>query len=242
VFAGLRPLLAGEAEETSKLSREHVVRHAAPGLVVVAGGKWTTYRVMAKDAIDAARENLGFRIPNSVTKSITLLGADGYQALWNNRKALAQETGLSQTQIANMLNRYGSQIDELLELIAQRPELARPLPGAESYSEAEVVYATTHEGALHVDDVLVRRLRSSIESWDSGRAAAPVVAALMAQELGWNAATTAAELNGYLQRIDAERASQQEFTDYDADRVRLGETKSASAVAAHAPRGLRAHD
>src|SRR5690606_5473597 len=59
VYAGLRPLLAGESDETSQLSREHLVAQPAPGLVTVAGGKFTTYRVMAKDAIDAVGRALG---------------------------------------------------------------------------------------------------------------------------------------------------------------------------------------
>src|SRR5690606_19640540 len=82
VFAGLRPLLAGESDETSKLSREHVVAHTVPGLVVVAGGKWTTYRVMAKDAIDEASAALDGKVPTSTTEDIALLGAEGYQAAW----------------------------------------------------------------------------------------------------------------------------------------------------------------
>src|SRR3954470_10043495 len=85
VYAGLRPLLAGESEQTSQLSREHIVTHTVPGLVVIAGGKWTTYRVMAKDAIDAAASALDGRIPDSVTADIALVGGEGYQAAWNQR-------------------------------------------------------------------------------------------------------------------------------------------------------------
>ena len=80
VYAGLRPLLSGESESTSKLSREHVVGHPVPGLVVVAGGKYTTYRVMAKDAVDEAVRSLDARVPESVTEDVPLVGADGYEA------------------------------------------------------------------------------------------------------------------------------------------------------------------
>ena len=83
MYAGLRPLLSGESESTSKLSREHAVAHPVPGLVVVAGGKYTTYRVMAKDAVDAGRAGLDAKVPPSVTESVPLLGAEGYAALWN---------------------------------------------------------------------------------------------------------------------------------------------------------------
>src|SRR5919202_408592 len=81
VYAGLRPLLAGESEATSQLSREHVVAHSAPGLVVVAGGKYTTYRVMARDAIDAAVHAMDEKVAPSCTEDIGLLGSEGYRAL-----------------------------------------------------------------------------------------------------------------------------------------------------------------
>lgn len=77
VYAGLRPLLAGESDATSKLSREHTVAHPVPGLVVVAGGKYTTYRVMAKDAVDEAVHGLDQRVAECVTEDTPLLGAEG---------------------------------------------------------------------------------------------------------------------------------------------------------------------
>ena len=221
VYAGLRPLLAGESEETSKLSREHIVTHSVPGLVVVAGGKWTTYRVMAKDAIDAAVAALDGRVPPSTTEDIPLVGAEGYRAAWNRRGRTAKETGLHPVRIEHLLNRYGVLVDELFELIAEDPSLAEPLPGADDYIGAEVVYAATHEGAMHLDDVLARRTRISIEAWDRGVSAAPVAAALMAKALGWDEAREGLEVERYLQRVAAERASQQQPDDVAADRVRL---------------------
>ena len=77
VYAGLRPLLHGESEETSKLSREHAVAVPTPGLVAIAGGKYTTYRVMAADAVDAAAEFVPSRVAPSITEKVPLLGADG---------------------------------------------------------------------------------------------------------------------------------------------------------------------
>ena len=227
VFAGLRPLLAGESDETSKLSREHVVAHSVPGLVVVAGGKLTTYRVMAKDAIDAAVDAADFtvgsggRVAASVTEHIGLLGAEGYPAAWNKRGKLARAFGLHPVRIEHLLNRYGVLADDLLQLIRDRPELAEPLPGADDYLAAEVVYAASHEGALHLDDVLARRTRISIESWDRGVAAAPVAAALMAEVLGWDADRVEQEVAAWLRRVAAERASQEQPDDASADRVRL---------------------
>jgi glycerol-3-phosphate dehydrogenase len=221
VFAGLRPLLAGENDETSKLSREHIVAHSVPGLVVVAGGKWTTYRIMAKDAIDEAVAALDGKISESVTENIGLLGAEGYEAAWNKRAKIAKAFGVHKVRVEHLLNRYGVMTDELLDLLRERPELIEPLPGADDYIGAEVVYAATHEGALHLDDVLARRTRISIEAWDRGVSAAPVAARLMGEALGWDAARIDAETANYLARVDAERKSQEQPDDASADRVRL---------------------
>jgi glycerol-3-phosphate dehydrogenase len=222
VYAGLRPLLAGESESTSKLSREHVVAHAAPGLVVVAGGKYTTYRVMAKDAIDAAADALDGRVPRSVTKNIPLVGADGYQALWNQRHLIAQRSGLHVARIEHLLNRYGALIDEVLELVAEDPSLGEQLPGTQDYLKAEIVYGAKAEGARHLDDILARRTRISIEAWDRGVGAAEAAARLVAPILGWDEATIDREVSFYTQRVQSERDSQDQPDDESADKVRLG--------------------
>ncbi|MET0725574.1 MAG: glycerol-3-phosphate dehydrogenase/oxidase [Leifsonia sp.] len=221
VFAGLRPLLAGESEQTSKLSREHLVGHSVPGLVVIAGGKWTTYRVMAKDAIDAAVDALDGRIPPSTTQEIPLLGAEGYFAAWNKRSKIAKAFGVHTVRIEHLLNRYGTLTDELLDLIRNDPALGEPLPGADDYLAAEVVYSASHEGALHLEDVLARRTRISIEAWDRGVSAAPVAAELMGRVLGWDKERRELEVANYLKRVAAERQSQEQPDDESADRVRL---------------------
>ncbi|MET0932514.1 MAG: glycerol-3-phosphate dehydrogenase/oxidase [Mycetocola sp.] len=221
VYAGLRPLLAGESDQTSKLSREHLVAHSVPGLVVIAGGKWTTYRVMAKDAIDAAADALDGKVPQSITENIALLGAEGYQAAWNKRGKIARAFGVHKVRIEHLLNRYGVLTDELLDLMRARPELNEALPGADDYIGAEIVYAASHEGALHLEDVLARRTRISIEAWDRGVSAAPVAARLMADVLGWDEERTEREVATYLKRVAAERASQEQPDDESADRIRL---------------------
>jgi glycerol-3-phosphate dehydrogenase len=221
VFAGLRPLLAGESDETSKLSREHVVATPLPGFVSVAGGKLTTYRVMAKDAVDAVARGLERPTPPSVTEDIGLSGAEGYPAAWNRRGRLARRHGLTPGAVGHLLNRFGTHAREVLALVDARAELGAHLPGSEDYLAAEAVYAASHEGALHVDDVLVRRTRMSIEAWDRGVSAAPVVAKLMGEVLGWDAARVELEVSRYLERVEAERASQLEPDDASADRVRL---------------------
>jgi glycerol-3-phosphate dehydrogenase len=221
VYAGLRPLLAGESDQTSKLSREHVVTHSAPGLVVVAGGKWTTYRVMGKDAIDEAVAAMDGTIPASTTQDIPLLGAEGYPAAWNKRARTARSFGLHTVRIEHLLNRYGTLTTEVLQLVKEDPALAEALPGADDYIGAEVVYAASHEGALHLEDVLARRTRISIEAWDRGESAAPVAARLMAGVLGWDQEQTEAEVANYRKRVAAERESQLQPDDESADRVRL---------------------
>ena len=120
---------------------------------------------------------------------------------------LARRSGLHVARIDHLLGRYGGLVDDLLALVAERPELGAPLDGAEDYLAAEVVYAVTHEGARHLDDVLTRRTRISIETFDRGVAAAPAVARLMAAELGWDDARTADEVDHYLRRVEAERQS-----------------------------------
>jgi glycerol-3-phosphate dehydrogenase len=222
VYAGLRPLLHGESDQTSRLSREHTVAHPVPGLVVVAGGKYTTYRVMARDAVDEAVRALDEKVPPSVTDQVPLLGAEGYLALWNQRRALAERSGLHRVRVEHLLQRYGTLVHEVLALLDDAPALAEPLPGADDYLRVEAVYAVTHEGARHLDDVLTRRTRASIESWDRGVAAAPVVAALMAPLLGWDADHEAREVEHYLARVAAERQAQEQPDDETADAARLG--------------------
>jgi glycerol-3-phosphate dehydrogenase len=222
VYAGLRPLLTGESESTSKLSREHVVGHPTPGLVVVAGGKYTTYRVMAKDAVDAVAHALDEKVPECVTDRTPLVGAAGFAAAWNRRQLIADESGLHVARIEHLLGRYGTLIDEVLELVAADRTLGEPLDGADDYLRVEVVYACSHEGARHLDDVLARRTRISIETWDRGVRTAPVAAQLMAGVLDWSDEQREKEVAHYLARVDAELRSQHEPDDEAADAVRLG--------------------
>ena len=235
VYAGLRPLVsAGENVQTTKLSREHVVTEPAPGLFVIAGGKYTTYRVMAKDVVDAAAKNLGSNVPESVTDRVGLLGADGYVALWNERARLSRNHNLSTVRVEHLLRRYGSCIDELFELIDADPELAKPLGGAGAYLRVEAVYAASHEGALHLDDILTRRTRVSIETRDRGVAAAHDAAELVAPVLGWDAERKAAEVELYLERVKAELDANSKPDDQTADKARLAAKDLSDAVAPHA--------
>ena len=222
VYAGLRPLLYGESDATSKLTREHAVSQEPPGLITVAGGKYTTYRVMAKDAVDAVAEGLGRSVPESCTEHVPLLGADGFAGAWNRREEIAREKGLATAQVEHLLQRYGTDLDEVLALADGRPELVQPLEGAPDYLAVEALYAASHEGALHLDDVLTRRTRISIETFDRGTEAAPHVAKLMQEVLDWNDATLKREIGHYAARVAAERDSQEQPDDHTADAARVG--------------------
>jgi glycerol-3-phosphate dehydrogenase len=220
VYAGLRPLLAGESEETSKLTREHDVARVVPGLVSIAGGKYTTYRVMAADAVEAGTEDLPKLVPPSCTDKVPLLGADGYFAMRNQVDALAAEYGLHPYRVLSVLDRYGSMIRDVLEPGLTDPTLLTTVPAAPDYLLAEIRYAVTHEGALHLEDVLTRRTRISIEYPHRGVESASALADLMGGILGWDASTRAREMEQYSARVEAERASQTEDDDAAANAAR----------------------
>ncbi|MBF4997855.1 glycerol-3-phosphate dehydrogenase [Nocardia sp. BSTN01] len=220
VYAGLRPLLAGESDETSKLSREHAVAQIAPGLVAIAGGKYTTYRVMAYDAVDLAVRDIPQRVSSSITDKVPLLGADGYFALLNQTPQLAQTYGVHPYRIEHLLNRYGSLITDVLDLAEGKPELLQPITDAPGYLRVEAVYAAVAEGALHLDDILARRTRISIEFSHRGTECADEVARLVAPVLGWDEEQIRREVSTYNARVEAEIRSQTQPDDVSADALR----------------------
>jgi glycerol-3-phosphate dehydrogenase len=220
VYAGLRPLLTGESDSTSKLSREHAVSEVVPGLVTVAGGKFTTYRVMAKDAIDAVVTSLGSPFPASATQSISLVGAQGFRDLWNRRDVIALKHSMPIDTVEHLLHRYGSLVDDIFDSIDMDPTLGSLVSGG--YLAAEIAYSASHEGALHLDDVLTRRTRISVETKDRGTDIVVDAARIVGAVLGWDEHTRAREIAYYLARVEAERDSQRQPDDRTADAVRLG--------------------
>ena len=220
VYAGLRPLVDPRvghngSKPTTKLSREHVVDAPVPGLVSVAGGKFTTYRLMARDVIDAAVADFGREVPGSVTDQVPLLGADGLAAVQPAAGRLAEDYGVTRAAVEHLLGRYGTLAEEVLNPIRADAGLARPLAEPHPYLRAEVAYAVTHESALHVEDVLMRRTRLFIESADAGAGAAAEVSAIMGRLLGWSRRRRAAETRRYLDLVEAE----QTLTAMDSDPV-----------------------
>jgi glycerol-3-phosphate dehydrogenase len=146
-----------------------------------------------------------------------LLGADGYHALVNQVDTLAARHGLHPYRLRHLLDRYGSAVHYVLALATDRRDLLAPVPEAPDYLQVEVVHAASHEGALHLEDVLTRRTRISIEYPHRGEACAADVADLMGEVLGWDTAARHREVQIYLARVAAERDSQRQPNDSAAD-------------------------
>ncbi|RXR23621.1 glycerol-3-phosphate dehydrogenase/oxidase [Oerskovia turbata] len=222
-YAGLRPLLQpGTKEGTSsaKVSREHTTASPTPGLTVIAGGKLTTYRVMAKDAVDFAIGQRAAALP-SITDKIPLVGAVGLGAVRRQARPWASKFGWTPQMVDHLLHRYGSNLRDIVALCEADPTLATPLEHAPAYLRAEISYGVTHEGALHLEDLLLHRTRLNYEVLDRGLGALPEIADIAAPLLGWDDERKAAEIASYTARAAAEEAAEQEPDDATAERTRL---------------------
>ncbi|WP_030013906.1 MULTISPECIES: glycerol-3-phosphate dehydrogenase/oxidase [Micrococcales] len=205
-YAGLRPLLqpgvkGDDSTQSTKVSREHTVAEVVPGMSAIAGGKLTTYRIMARDAVDFALGSVAGARP-SVTEDIPLVGAQGYHAAVARAGQIAEEFGWTAARVDSLLDRYGSEIDDVIDLIREDPELGKPLTHAPMFLRAEVLLAVRHEGALHLEDVLMRRVRLDLEQRDRGLSSADEILEIMAAELGWTAEDRKRELDNYAQRVE----------------------------------------
>jgi glycerol-3-phosphate dehydrogenase len=207
-WAGLRPLVkAAESERTADLSRMHKVQRTEGGLVSISGGKLTTYRLMAADTVDAVIETLGPDVTSRIhrrsrTRSLPLRGAEGYAA------ALELTSGAATPeQVRHLAKRFGGEARGLLAMIEHDPTSARPLVPGLPYLRAEALWAVRYEMATTLDDVLSRRTRARLLARDSTSEVAGDVAALIAPELGWDEARTAAEVGRYRDDIEHERTA-----------------------------------
>ena len=224
VYAGLRPLLQPRLKPgadnrlaaSTKVSREHTVTRVAPGLTAIAGGKLTTYRVMAADAVDHALGEALARAHPSATARLPLVGAAGYRALAARAGTIARERGWTLARVTHLLDRYGDELPALLDSIDDDPSLGRPLGEAPAFLRAEVAWAVTHEGAAHLDDVLLRRVRLDIEHRDRGLGAAAEVLEVMAPLLGWSAAEVETERAAYAERVAQIAAAEEDTSDAEA--------------------------
>lgn len=209
-YAGMRPLVGDPGGSTVKASREHRVAADASGLVRVSGGKYTTYRVMAKDVVDASLGRTEARRRKSGTAELPLVGAAPLSELDQVAASLekplrdaAAARGQTRvtwpTRVARRLaDRHGRQAVEVMRL-ANDLDLAVPLGERIDHLQAEVAWAARHELALTLDDVLARRMRLAQELPDRGASIAPRVAAVLGAELGWSEERQAEEVERYLE-------------------------------------------
>ncbi len=224
-FAGLRPLLQpgtldGDKTKSTKVSREHTVTEVAPGMTVIAGGKLTSYRQMAEDAVDFALGKEEAKLRPCVTQKTPLEGADGYHALWARRAEIAAEQGLTVDQVEDLLDRYGNNVDVVFDMIKERPDLGERLEQAPEYLRADVAFGVEYEGALHLEDILQHRVRLQYEHRDGGVSAMPEVADLMGEYLGWNKKTKEREMDLYRQACLAVDEAELIRSEADAQAVR----------------------
>ena len=209
-YAGMRPLVGDPGGSTVKASREHRVAADASGLVRISGGKYTTYRVMAKDVIDASLGRTEARRRKSGTAELPVVGAAPRDELamvaaslvrpLQDAAAVLRHTNATWPgRVARRLaDRYGREAVEVMAL-GRELELLAPLGEGIDHLEAEVAWAARNELALSIDDVLARRMRLSQELPDRGASIAPRVAAILGDELGWNERRQKAEVSSYLE-------------------------------------------
>jgi glycerol-3-phosphate dehydrogenase len=199
-FAGLRPLVGAPGGDTARVSREHTIHREESGLVRVSGGKYTTYRLMARDAVDYVLEG-DESMPQSKTASMPLVGAASRDELDKLATELATEladdAGLDVGRARALVDRHGTGARDVVKL-GREQDLLRPLADDRTELEAEVAWAVEQELALGLDDVLSRRMRLSMSRRDRGASLAPRVAQIMGDRLGWEAERQSAEVDDYL--------------------------------------------
>jgi glycerol-3-phosphate dehydrogenase len=208
-YAGMRPLVGDPGGSTVKASREHRVAADASGLVRISGGKYTTYRVMARDVVDASLGRSEARKRRSQTANLPLVGsaprneldqiAASLERPLRDAAAMRGETRATwPARVARRLaDRYGREAPDVLTL-ARELNLATPLGERVDHLQAEVAWAARNELALSIDDVLARRMRLAQELPDRGAAIAPVVASVLGAELGWDKRRQTTEIRRYV--------------------------------------------
>lgn len=199
-YAGIRPLVADSSTDTTQVSREHAIATPVPGLVVVSGGKYTTYRAMAEQVVDAVVEQLGAVgrafTAKCRTASTPLVGAYGWQFAWERRALTAEQLGVSVETVEQLLRRHGDRINRIVELVAEDASLAAPVHPELPYLRAEIVIAVVDEGARTIEDVLVRRTHIALETRDPAPAV-QFTLEVLADTLGWKRKRRAAELDAF---------------------------------------------
>jgi glycerol-3-phosphate dehydrogenase len=205
-WAGLRPLPRAGAQpggRSDTLSRRHAVLTGPAGLVTVTGGKLTTYRKMAADAVDAALTELGTSAPCRTT-SIPL-GLRGEPAAAVGRaESVCVALGVDRSVARGLVERHGDEAVRIIEMAAEHGE-ADPIGPDLPYLRAELRWAVDEELALSVDDILRRRLRVALRDPAAGGDATEPAAALLQPAMGWTAAQTADSVREYRELVARER-------------------------------------
>ncbi|HEX2294849.1 MAG TPA: glycerol-3-phosphate dehydrogenase/oxidase [Actinomycetota bacterium] len=201
-YAGLRPLIAARAGATADLSRRHAVYSIAPGITGITGGKLTTWRRMARDAVDGVAAELGARA-RCRTQWIRL-GSSDVPRLRAAVGRRAARLGIPQARVDNLVRFYGDAALAVLD-VAEREGLTGPLAGDSPALAAEAVYCAETEMVVHLDDLLARRTRLALTDPAAGAGRASDATALLASALGWDEAETAAEVDRHRRLVEHER-------------------------------------
>ncbi|GAB3689220.1 FAD-dependent oxidoreductase [Spirosoma flavus] len=194
-FGGIRPLIVSSRADTKTLLRDHEVEHdPTSGLLSLLGGKWTTYRLMAQDAIDQVSEQLG-KTERSKTETHYLVGGENYR--YDDWQLLQKAHNLPADTCQHLMRTYGTRAERITKLSQSQSNLAEKLTNGQPFIKAEVVYQVREEMAVTLRDVLARRWRLELSDWSLTARVAPQVADLMAAELGWSATYRDSQLQSY---------------------------------------------
>ncbi len=200
-LAGVRPLVSSSgSKSTKKIARDHEVElDSQSGLISIMGGKWTTYRAMAQDTIDAVQKFLGISVSPCQTLRHRLLGSDGYST--NYWQALTKHYGVTEAAARHLAGKFGTRASSVTDLAREDPKLAEPLVSGLAPIRAEVVFGIRGEMAVSIEDILSRRIGLQTHDWKNTMRAAPAVAGLLALELGWPESQKQKALDEYLAKI-----------------------------------------
>jgi glycerol-3-phosphate dehydrogenase len=200
-FAGARPLVsAGASRDTKQLARDHEVEvNAQTGLISIMGGKWTTYRAMAEDTINAVQKCLGQPVTPGVTIDHPIYGSKGYTAdYW---RSLVRDYGVSEATAKHLSQKFGTSASKVMQLAKDDPGLATPIVPGFAPLRAEIAYCARSEMAMTIEDVLMRRTGLQFFSWRAAITAATPTGTILAKELGWSPDFETSSVEEYRNKI-----------------------------------------
>lgn len=200
-FAGARPLVGSEEEgDTKKLARDDVIEvDSSTGLISIMGGKWTTHRAMAEDTIDRVQDSLRLPRSGSQTRNHVLYGGQGFTSdYW---ETLCRAFNIPADTAHHLASKFGTAAEQVLAISREDADFAQPIVPGYPAIRAEVVYAVRYEMAITIEDVVARRIGLQFYSWRDAIKSAPVVAALMARELHWDADVADSAQSRYVEKI-----------------------------------------